>query len=310
MQEKTPTLRESREVLVAKLVASDTPLEEKIAISSQLFPERRKKERLETADIDSKSRPVRYFRMVSYGELESILNSTDENPLTNPAIAESFQRKINEIQLSLKRFLEEEKLYDTLKDEFAELCANFTLVNYQHFVQYKLPRISLFKLHISPYGAGSYLGVTGLSSLSVGAPYQPPSNPAEERGTNKAGLLVVEFSIPSDSVYVHPLFRTMNIEMEKEVNTRTLNSEWVIDVYNGTEDFAERFIKDSQNVLYPEYQHQVENGSVVLDYISERVVWDILQNWKRQESVADLIPVTKLEDINPDNPNLQKPLIG
>jgi len=123
----------------------------------------------------------------------------------------------------------------------------------------------------------------------------------------------VEFSIPSDQIYVHPLFKTMNLEMEKEINSLRLKPEWIVDIYNGTRDFADRFIKDPQSVLYDEYRYQKKQGHILEfddhDYISETDIWNILQEWKQKESIADLIPKNKLNDIDENNPDLEEPLL-
>lgn len=114
-------------------------------------------------------------------------------------------------------------------------------------------------------------------------------------------------SIPSDQVYVHPLFKTMNLEMEKEVNVVDIKPEWIVDVYNGTQDFAERFIKDESSVSYPVYQEKKVKDQFLRDYLGNNAIWDILQDWKQEESIADLIPTDKLSDIDEANPELQKP---
>ncbi len=305
MIEKEPTPENiNRDVLISRLTATDTPLEEKILLTREIFPEKRKREILTSADTDKKGRPVRYFRLISYEELRAILNHPENKALENPRAAELFQNNSKRIKNALKSFLEQEDIYKQLEADFIALSENFSLDNYQNFVQRKLPRIKLFKLHIG--AGGDFPGLTGLNSVSVGAPYQPPYNPAETRADDKEGLPVVEFSIPSDDILVHPLFKTMNIEMEKEVNTLDLRPEWVVDIYNGTEDFSERFIKDPQSVLNPQYE--ARKKELIMDYIGEGNIWDILQNWKHKESIADLIPANKIDEIDENNPALQRPL--
>jgi len=306
MNETMPTPENiNRDVLISRLTAIDTPIEERISLTRNLFPEERKREILTTADKDSKGNPVRYFRLVSYEELNAILNHPQNAVLENPNATESFQKNSKRIKDALRSFLEQEDIYIQSEKDFAELSDNFSLDSYRNFVQRKIPRIKLFKLHIGT--GGDFPGLTGLNSVSVGAPYQPPYNPAESRAGHKEGLPVVEFSIPSDDVIVHPLFKTMNIEMEKEVNTLDLRPEWITDVYNGTEDFVERLINDPQSVLYPQYE--AKRSELTMDYIGEGNIWDILQNWKREESMADLIPVNKMAEIDENNPELQRPLL-
>lgn len=292
------------------LTHSDTPLEERINLTRELFPSNRKEELLAETNTDKRERPVRYFRLVTYKELETILASLDVNSIDNPYLQESFQKQSDEILKSLRYFLEDEELYDEFEEDYKKLEADFTLDNYRNFVQRKLPRIKLFKLHISSKGGGRFSGITGLVSLSVGAPYQPPSDPSKERVSNQEGLPVIEMIIPADQVYVHPLFKTMNLEMEKEVNVTNIKPEWIVDIYNGTQDFAERFVKDPKSVLYPGYVEKTKNDRHLIDYISTDKIWDILQEWKNNESIAELIPKVKERDIDENNPDLQKPLLS
>lgn len=292
-----------------KLTNPATPLEERIATTRQLFPEKRKNEFLERADTDSRERPVRYFRLVTYEELRMILNSIDINSTSNSYFQESFEKQSDEIKKALKYFLEREGIYETFEKEFAELVGNFTLENYRNFVQHKLPKIMLYKLHISSSGGGRFSGLTGLTSLSVDAPYQPPYDPSKERARNQEGLPVIEMVIPADQIHVHPLFKTMNLEMEKEVDVTDIKPEWIVDVYNGTQDFAERFVKNPNSVLYPLYEEKKEAKAFYGDYVSTNTMWDILQDWKIKESIADLIPKVKEQDIDEDNPDLQQPFL-
>ncbi len=294
-----------RGALIERLTSRNSSLEQRISVARMLFPEKRKREKIVNSDIDSKGRPVRYFRRTTYGELQGVLMNIDGSAKSKHSDAEQeFITKKAHIQNSLKRFLEGDGMYEKYESEFVELCSDFTLEHYLHFVQTTLPRIKLFKLHISEKGGGSYRGITGLYSLSVGAPHQPPSNPSFDR----EGLPVVELSIPSDEVYVSPLFKTMNIEMEKEVNTTKIESKWIVDVYNSTEDFAERFVRDPQSVLYSEYQAGLKSGDFSEEYLSDTAVWDILQNWTQKNLIADFIPAKKLPDIDENNPILQSPL--
>ena len=296
----------NRTSLINRLTNPGATLEERLGISRYLFPSERKAEMLRSADKDSKGRPVKYFRLVTYKELGRILESGSMNSANTPYLQELFMQQAADIQKSLLQFLQDEGLLEFFEKDLHELSDNFTLENYRNFVQKKLPRIKLFKLHLSPNGGGGkFIGITGLVSLSVGAPYQPPSNPTG----NRPGLPVIEMVVPSNEVHVHPLFKTMNIEMEKEVDTTDIKPEWVADVYIGMEDFAERFIKDQGSVLNPLYKEARAKGRLVIDYVGPRDTWDILQNWKRQESIAELIPIDKLKDIDETNPDLQKPLL-
>lgn len=295
---------------VDRLTDSHTMLESRIAIARQLFPAERKKEMLENADTDTKGRPVRYFRLVTYAELQTILSGKDINATDNSHIQTSFNRQFEQIKEYLKMFLEKEGIFHKFQTEFEVLSNNFTLENYRAFVQSTLPRRNLFRLHIAVEGGGgSFTGVTGLSSLSVGAPYQLPYDPSDHRAEHHEGLPVIEMSIPSNKVYVHPFVENLK-EMEKEVNATTIKPEWITDIYNGTDDFIVRFVKDPGTVLYSGYKERVDNGEVAMDWVSERHTWDILQKWKQKESITELIPVKKVEEMNPNNPNFDKPLLA
>lgn len=294
-----------------------TPLEERLAITRQLFPEGRKREMIERADTDSKGRHVRYFRLVTYEELRTILAGKDVNGIDNPHILESFTTQAEQIKQYLLIFLKRQGIFEEYESEYNELAADFTFENYRNFVQGTLPRKHLFRLHIGiEGGGGSFTGATGLSSLSVGAPFQPPYFP-ESGASNQVGQTVIEMSIPSDEVFLHPFGENLK-EMEKEVNTRTIKREQVTDIYNGMDDLAVRFVKDPGTVLYPGYEEKVASGEIftehvtddtTAEYIGGRVVWDILQAWKSKESITDVIPASKVQEMNPENPEFQKPLL-
>ena len=307
MTEKIPTPENiNRDVLISRLTATDTSLEERISLTHELFPENHKREMLASADIDSKGRPVRYFRYMSYEELGAILNHAG-SLLENPKTAEIFQKNSKNIIENLNHFLNDEKIFKLFESDFNILTKNVSLENYRKFIQCKLPRIKLFKLHLG-FAGGHYSGITGLKSISVGAPFMPPCNPAETRPEDKEGLPAVEFSIPAKNVLAHPLFKLgVASEMEKEVNTIDLKPKWVIDIYNGTDDFAERFIKDPTSALNPQYEAKKAKDNYY--YLSDGNIWDILQNWKREESIADLIPVNKMAEIDESNQDLQRPLL-
>jgi len=295
-----------RALLITKLTDPSTTLEERILASRELFPEERKREILARADKDRKGRPVRYFRGMSYEELGAILES-NEGLSVNLNSDKEFKRKQKEIQFSLKSFLQNEGLYDELKLDFNELCSDFTLDNFSNFIRSKLPLVKLLKLHQT----GSYLDsvdATGLKSLSIGSPVQPPLDPFKD----KSGIPTVEFSIPTEEVVISPSSNNLGLqEREKEANVMTLKPEWIVDVYNGTQDFAQRFFNDPDSVLYSAYLEQKEKDSLIqtLGYVGENSMWDILKKWIDSEKLADLIPTQKMLDLDGTNPDLQKPLI-
>ena len=305
---KQETEISDRSLLISKLVDPNTPLEERIVVSRELFPEERKREILAEADKDIKGRPVRYFRWMSYEELGAILISSEANPIKNPEAEKDFLRKGKEMQYFLKKSLEEKGIYKEFETDFEKLCADFTLDNYRNFIQKRLPRATLLRMHRGSVG-GYGSDVTGLKSLSVGAPFVLPVDPFKGR----AGTPVVEFSIPTERIFVSPSSDKLPLqESEKEVNALELKPEWIVDVYNGTQDLSERFIKDPTSVLYPEYQKEKEKDSLIniYDYVGEESMWDILNRWKHSEPTSDLVPTQKLSDLEGTNPDLKKPLVS
>jgi hypothetical protein len=298
----------NRAALITRLTAADTPIEERIEITEQLFQPRRKEEMLSEAEKDRHNRSVRFFRLMTYQELNALLNSSEVSPFVNPAAAEIFAHEPDKIRQRLKHFLQEKGIFDNLKADFAQLCSNFTIENCQTFLQTKISRNNLYEFHINGQVHSPIL--TGLNSMSVGAPYQTPYDSAEGQGIYAAGVPVVEFCVPSNDVTVFPNRLNVGLrEMEKEVCTSKLKPEWITTVYNGMADFDRRFVRDPQTVLYPEYVAAKNAGVLIMDYLSESRIMDMLQHWKEEESLADLIPRSKLSDLDDNNPDLKKPLI-
>lgn len=301
-------LEQERKRLLDKLTDAKTAFEERLDLVKRLFPEKRKQEMLDQADKDRKGRPVRYFRYLSYPELKAILETRDVNGLDNLYARETFVSFAREIKEGLKLFLETEEIFDQYHEDFERLVADFTLENYRSFVQTKLPMGTLLRLHVSVMGGGNnFSGATGLSSLSVGAPFMPPVDPSTERRQDQEGLPVIEMVIPSDDIIINPRVGHLR-EMEKEVNATTIKPEWIVDIYCGTSDFAKRFVRDPNTVLFPGFKEREARGEIWMDWISDGNVWDILQEWKGREDIIDLIPANKVEELNPENPRLQKPL--
>lgn len=297
---ESPTTKETNKV--AALVAPETPLEDRIRIVRELFPSDRKEAMLQQASKDSKGRKVRYFRCMSHEELQELLLRGESNP-NHPIVAKMFAKKKEEIKQALFYFLKDNNLEDTFATEIQELQKDFTLENYRHFIYTKLPRLELFRLHISASGGGMYDGLTGLVSCSAGAPFMPPSGPSS--GNEFKGIPVVEMVIPDEDVHVHPLFKTMNIEMEKEVAATKLRREWITDIYLSPEDMAERLLKDPRSPAHLFFEAKTERHGT---FESTPSPFDTLQEWKVVESIAECVPISKLGDTDENNPILQKPL--
>lgn len=289
---------------ISLLTAKETSLEDRIKIVKELFPVERKEAMLRSASRDVKGRAVRYFRVTTYEDIEHLLTTGETTASENPINNEMFEKKKTHIKSSLRHFLEEQKLMEGFAKDFQELSEDFTLKNYQQFIQTKLPRLELFRLQISVYGGGMFGGITGLTSCSVGGPLLTPKEPVFQK--EYKGMPVIEMIIPDEEVLVHPLFKTLNIEMEKEVNTKRLKAEWITDIYLSEADFTERFILDKRVPLAPFYGRKTYARTGLPRYSES--AFDTLQDWKASESIADLIPVSKLKDIDENNPILQKPL--
>ncbi|EKD56631.1 MAG: hypothetical protein ACD_58C00131G0006 [uncultured bacterium] len=290
--------------LVMQLTSDGTSLEDRISITKKLFSEQRKQETLASADKDAKGKPVRYFRLLSCKELESILDVSKSKNLENPVTYNLFNENSETILHELESLLKREKVYETFKDDFGELNNNPTLQNYRYFIQHKLPRNILFKLHKGTAG-GLFSGITGLKSISVGAPYQPPVDPCIQSTEFKGGLPVIELSIPSNKIFVDN--GTLNDESEKEVDTLEIEPEWIIDIYNGINDFSERFVKKPDSSLYPEYKSIKDK--IYTDSLDNGDIWKILSKWKDTESIANFIPTSKIDELDINNPIRNKPLL-
>lgn len=306
---KTIGLEAKRKLLISKLTNTETPVKEKLTIVKELFPEDRKREKLALASVDSKGRKVRYFRRLTYAELGGILEGGEMSSLNNPEVKSLFEKQKIYIKSELIRFLEEQNLLDGLKLELDKLFEDFTLENYVNFIQTKIPSLEFYRLQISASGGGYFKGITGISSLSVGAPFGPPLDASIDRSEHKEGVPVIEMIIPAEEVHIHPLFKTMNLEMEKEVEVLKINSDWITDVYLSERDLIERFAEDPNTVLFPFWGKEISHDGWPRRYETRHSIFDTIQEWKRSESIAELVPIEKLTDIDENNPKFKKPLV-
>lgn len=289
---------------VSLLTSKETSLEDRIKIVKELFPTERKEAILRSASRDAKGRAVRYFRVTTYEDVERLLAEGETTASGNPSNDKIFEKKKQDIKSSLRHFLEEQGLIEKFAKDFQKLSEDFTLKNYRQFIQTELPRLELFRLQISMHGGGMYGGITGLTSCSVGGPLLTPKEPVPQKGYE--GMPVIEMVIPDEEVLIHPLFKTLNIEMEKEINTKRLKAEWITDIYLSEEDFTKRFILDKRVPLAPFYGRKTYARDGLPRYAES--AFDTLQDWKASESIADLIPVSKFKDIDENNLALQEPL--
>gem|GEM_PF-3025544 len=292
---------------VTVLIDPETLLEDRVKIVRELFPANRKEAMLAHASKDSKGRSVRYFRYMDYQELQALLTQGEITAADHPHAEKVFKEKRKEIQWALGHFLKKQGLLEKFENDFKTLTENFTIENYRKFVQTKLPRVELFRLHISYPGADIFGGLTGLTSCSMGAPFMPPVEPTPKR-PNPVGMAVIEMVIPDEEVYLDPYFKEWALrEMEKEVMTRRLQKDWITTVYISERQFRDEFVRDPRSPLFPYFEPKIERFTD--DWIVGPQPCDVLQEWKSAESIAEFIPIAKLPEIDENNPILQKPLV-
>ncbi|MEA2098109.1 MAG: hypothetical protein U9P70_03490 [Patescibacteria group bacterium] len=290
---------ESETSQIAKLVSSETSLEDRLEAVREIFPAERKEQIRLSADCDKHNRPVSYFRSMSYEELGNLLYRKEIAPSDRPDIEERFQKNIQSIQNVIKETIDRlpDDIQKKISSEVQFLFDNFTLENFTSFVQTKLPKGDFIGLHISK--AEIWGNVMGLMSISVGAPALPPLDPPN-------GMPVVEMVIPAEDIVVYPLSdRYSFLEMSKEAGVKKMQADWIVDVYQGEEDFVERFVNN------PDYPLKNFYGRIETDEGTKNnySAYLALQDWKIAESISDFIPKSKLSEIDEKTANLDKPLI-
>ena len=301
---------ESETSQIAKLTSSETSLEDRLEVAREIFPAEKKEQIRLSADQDKHDRPVSYFRLMSYEELGNLLFRKEISPLDRPGIEERFQENIQSIKNVIKETIDRLP-NDTQKEISSEtqyLFDNFTLENFSSFVQTKLPKKDLIGLHVSK--AEVWGNVMGLTSISVGAPVLPPHDLSQDKEhlcDFSKSMPVVEMVIPADDVVIYPLSEDVHplLEMSKETGVRKMRADWITDIYQGEEDFVERFVKN------PDYPLKDFYGQVKTDEGTKNnySAYSALQDWKIAESIADFIPKSKSSEIDEKTANLDKPLI-
>ena len=289
--------------LSRRLTAPDTSLQDRIRVAGKLFPEKRKRSLLASTEQDRHGRPATCFRVTNYPELAQLLEKQTITALSRPDLESSFLRDEQSIRHNLQRAIAQlsPQQAQALDREYNYLKDHFQLKNYALFVLQTLPRRVALELHSRDGMSGN---IQGLISLSIGAPFLPPLNPSDLRG-DPTGVPVVELCVPPEQMIIQPLDGGLR-EMEKEVDVLQIKAEWILDLYQGEEDFENRFIQDPRSVLH----HFWGQGKTHDGY--ERMQWsayDTLQDWKLTESVADLIPVSKIPELDINNPIYQRPIV-
>lgn len=266
-----------------ELTDSETPIERRRALCKKLFPEEKKERLHQQASLDRKGRPVVYFRLVGADELNKILNDEVQS-IDNPNVEKNYKDHGQWILSYLQRRL------DPSMPGLAELQENFTYENAMQFLYGKLPRKELARLHKD----GALGNITGILSTSIGAPMQDPT-PKD---------VAIEMVIPDTEVLVYPT-GTDNLSYEREVGLTRIKKEWIADIYLGEDDFKERFL---QNPTYPASAYFGKPETADGRRRSRYSAIETLQDWTNTETVEDLLPASKLPELDPDNPVGNLPL--
>ena len=266
-----------------ELVDSETPIERRKALCKELFTEENKERLHQQASLDQKGRPVIYFRLVGADELKKILDGEVQS-IDNPNVEKNYKEHGQWILSYLQRRL------DPSTPGFAELQENFTYENAMQFLYARLPRKELARLHKD----GTLGNITGVLSTSIGAPMQDPT-PKD---------VAVELVIPDTEVLVYPA-GTDNLSYEREVGLTHIKKEWIADIYFGGDDFRERFL---QNPTYPASAYFGKSETADGRRRSRYSAVETLQDWTSTETMEDLLPVSKLPELDANNPVGSLPL--
>lgn len=266
-----------------ELANPEAHIEKRKALAKKLFSEENKEKLHQQASIDRKGRPVVYFRLVGADELKKILNGEVQS-IDNPNVEKNYKEHEQWILSYLQRRL------DPSTPDFAELQEDFTYENAMQFLYGKLPRKELAQLHKD----GILGNITGILSTSIGAPMQDPT-PKD---------VAIEMVIPDAEILVYPA-GIDNLSYEREVGLTHIKKEWIADMYFGEDDFRERFL---QNPRYPASAYFGKSETTDGRQRSRYSAVETLQDWTNTETMEDLLPASKLPELDVDNPVGDLPL--
>ena len=303
---QTPSPEAGHVTPIEKLTDAGSSLSDRLRLARELFPQERKERMLQEAEKDAKGRPAAYFHIVSYDELRLILQKRELSALDQPALGTKFDIDILADSLRDQISQLDKPLRENIEQDFERLLANFTLETYMRFVLRRMPRKAAFELHAK---SGYYGNVQGLLSLSIGGPMLPPNIPNPSPNAEyPGGIPVIEMIVPARELIISPLDTdTPSRESEKEVDVLTIKADWIIDVYQGEEDFNERFLNDPSSA--PHAFSGLTKNRHGNDRFESYNAMETLDDWKDAESIVDLIPISRLSDLDPDNPKLMLPLV-
>ena len=296
MNEKKFYLHEkpkNSETAILQLTNKDTSREQRISLIKEMFPDERKREILTGADKDKKGRSVSYFRLLDNDELSAILTKKKITYKDNPDLEKKFNKNLTSILYQARSILEnipENEHREKLIAELDAISANPILDDFVNFMQKRLARFDLFKFHT--FAGAGWCNTSGAISLSVGAPMMMPGGKE----------VAAEMIIPNQEIYIPPPSMGRLREMEKEVLTTELKSEWIVDIYIDPEDLVERFMTDHNKSILSVYKEKQPNKYILPGPM------DVLQEWKKREGVADLVPSVKAPELDIANPILKQPL--
>jgi len=294
---KEDTLLNETTLKEAQSMNSETPIDTRIEIVKKLLPKERKEQMLKISSVDSSGRPVRYYRTMKYEELNDLLTKGIIKPEENPDVISRFETNKRHILNALKKYINEREKLAYVSKELNELGNNPSFEEFLRFLHTKIPRFDLFNLQKTILG-GYYGGSTGLTSVSVGAPTMEPSQK----------LVVVEMAIPDENVLVNSLRENAHPESsndpEKEVNTKYLNRNWIMDAYLSEDDFVNRCIQDDTSPTHRYYGKDTDHSGRPR---SSYGMFDTLQDWAHAESIKSVLPEGKIKEIE-DELLMQRPL--
>lgn len=244
---------------------------------------------------DSKGRPIKYFRLMPLESAANLLGDNSFSAENNPSCADAeFLENKSKIQAQTERYFKENGFTEFNQSDFE------SLKNFRNMLYLKIPRRLLFKFH--NYIGSNFRGLAGIFSLSVGTPLGLPLAPKQASWAPE-GITVVEFAIPPEQIFVCGSDKDggwVGSENEKEIYTKNLESVWITDIYLSEKDIADRLLSDPNCPAYEYY-------SKLLRQSDNSILHNSLVEYRQNEKLADLIPQSKIQELDPDSDISKKP---
>ncbi len=267
--------------------------EKNAAIKEYLFPFY--ESRAKASGKDAKGRPIKYFRLIPLESAANLLggnsfSAEDNSNFTNTEFSENKSK----IQTQTEYYFRENGITEFDQSDFE------SLKNFRNMLYLKIPRRLLFKFH--NYIGSNYRGLAGIFSLSVGTPLGLPLAPKQAAWAPE-GITVVEFAIPPEQISVCGSDKDggwIGSENEKEIYTKNLESIWITDMYLSEKDMADRLLSDPNCPAHEYYSKLLRQGD-------SSVLHNSLVEYRQNEKLADLIPQSKIQELDPDSDISKKP---